>query len=740
MDREVKAQRDFSAGQLDPTALRRDDTDIMQAGLRTARNVRLLNTGAIARRPGRRLLFATTGITERIRPAANEYWYMTFEPGRVIFRSVGLAESATFSDMPWAASWLKDLRFDVSGGNVIVTHQKMRPRVFSYDPVARVWSSAQFTFAVDATGARREPFHQYFSGSGITMKPSARTGTITLTFSKPVLSSGHVGVRFRYAERQVQITAVNSSTVATATVIEQLPPTINIEVDNVRGLQVGDVIEGLISGAKGQVAVIDGLTVQVLVSKNWNGFDLTNGTPTGTGEMIVGPRSKMKVTAQAEVNPTLTTQWEEALMSDFRGWPGIVRSDSQRLIFANFPQYSPGICWSAVGTLNDFKVGAEADEAIFEYVPENCTVLDIVGGADEFVFTDTGVFLIPISAANPLRPGSITFKKITEDAAAPVRPQSSSQGIVYVNAGRTRVMAIVPVRSTTVESQSYTVDDLTEFHGPLIKSPVALAVTSSDVAAPERYLYVVNADGSMAVARYDSRQKWVGWVPWDGLGAVQWVSAAGPEVIVNASYQTGAGVLRYTESFDEDLLLDATLALASPTGQAPLELENFTQLTTETGEALFVDTTYAYNWAPGTTLSVVREGWYRGDYEIQSDGSLSGIIPVENAVGLLGGFNFTVEVEPFVPQSQEGQSRKQRLRRRRLTQVAAVVQRSQAIEVAGRLVGFWNAGENEEEAPPLRDETYRARVLGREWDPRWSVKQTLPGSLTILELTSEVTV
>ncbi|HZH50260.1 MAG TPA: hypothetical protein VEZ16_00110 [Microvirga sp.] len=737
MDREVKAQRDFSAGQLDPTALRRDDTDIMQAGLRTARNVRLLNTGAIARRPGRRLLFATSGITERIRPAVNEYWYMTFEPGQVIFRSEGLAESAVFTGLPWNASWLRDLRYDVSGGNVIVAHQKMRPQVFSYDAVARVWSHAPFTFALDETGGRREPYHQYFPGSGITMQPSARSGNVTLTFSGPVLSSAHVGVRFRYAGRQVRVTQVMSPTSAKADVIEKLPPTYRIQVDSTNGLEVGDVIEGITSGTKGQVTRINQDTANVLIAQNWNGFDLTGGTPEGTGEAIAGPRSKMKITAQDEIDPAPTTQWEEALMSDYRGWPGIVRSDAQRLILANFPQYGPGICWSAVGTLNDFLVGADADDAIFEYVPENCQVLDVLGGADEFVFTDTGVYYIPISAANPLRPGSIEFRKISKDAAAPIRPQDTTQGLVYVNAGRTRILAVI---ATGQSAAPYVVDDLTEFHGPLIKSPVCLAVTSSDVAAPERYLYAVNVDGTMAVARYDRRQKWVGWVPWDGLGAVQWASAAGSEVIVNASYQTGAGILRYTESFDEDLLLDASLSLASATGHSPLELENWTQFTTETGEALLVDASYAFNWAAGVTLSVVREGWYRGDYVVQSDGSLSGSIPVANAVGLMGGFNFTVEVEPFVPQSQEGQSRKQRLRRRRLTQVAAVVQRSQAIEVAGRLVPFWNAGENEEEAPPLRDETYRARVLGREWDPRWSVKQTLPGPLTILELTSEVTV
>ena len=49
------------------------------------------------------------------------------------------------------------------------------------------------------------------------------------------------------------------------------------------------------------------------------------------------------------------------------------------------------------------------------------------------------------------------------------------------------------------------------------------------------------------------------------------------------------------------------------------------------------------------------------------------------------------------------------------------------------------APENEEQPPALRDETYRTRKLGREFDPRWSVKQPFPGALTILEMATEVT-
>jgi hypothetical protein len=499
-----------------------------------------------------------------------------------------------------------------------------------------------------------------------------------------------------------------------AGVAETLPPTFTVSVDNVAGLAVGDIIEGVNSGCKGQVTSVDPVNKAflVVVSANWNGFDMTGGVG-GGGEKIAGPRSSMKVQAFSEVQPSESIDWEEALMSDYRGWPGHVASDQQRLCFSNFKQYGAGIVWSAIGTLNDFLVGADAEDAIFEYIPENCQVLSMAGySGDEFVLTDTGVFYIPISSTSPLKPGSVSFRKISSDGSSTIRAQSTTDGLAFVNSGRTRVLAVQP---TGQQAAPYLVQDMTELHSALIKSPVALAITPSDVIAPERYLYAVNADGTMAVARYDRSRKWVGWVPWDGVGAVRWVSASGPEVTVDVEYDTLPVGLRQTEAFDDSMEVD---------GVRPLSGGN----------------PYSLPWASGLTIAVLNGSWYRGSYDVATGGVPTDDILTPPSGSLMAGFAFVVEAEPFVPQTQEGASRKQRLRRRRLSQVACVVQRSQAIEVAGRLVPFWLAGENQEIAPPLRDEVYRSRVMGRDFDPRWSVKQTLPGALTILELTTEVTV
>lgn len=731
MEAQLVPQRDFSAGQIDDTALRADDTEIMRAGLRRARNVRILASRSLRRRPGRRVLFPTTGICDKVRPAAGVEWFMAIEPGGIVFRNALLSASVSFTGMPWTLAMLKDMRWVESGGSVIFAHTLMRPQVFTYDRLTQSWSHSVFAFSVDPTGATRQPFHNFFLGSGVTMQPSGRSGSIGITMSGPVLNVFHAGVVFTYAGRQLRVDVVTSLTTANCTVIEELPPVFNIVVDNVNGLAVGDVIEGVTSGAKGQVAAIAGLTLSVLVEKNWSGFE--------TSEVVAGPRSKMTVGSQTAGGTVPSTQWAEALMSDFRGWPGCVSKDVQRIIFCRFLQAGAAVCWSSTGTLNDFRVGAEKEDAIFEFVPENCLVLDVVGGADEFLFTDKGVYYVPVSTSNPLIPGSIDFRLISDDPASPIRPRSTTEGLIFINSSLTRVFAVIGTGQT---ARPYVIEDLSEYHSELIRSPVALATSTADVSAPERYLYAANGDGTLAVARYQkapTQRGWVGWVPWDGLGFIEWISAGSDSVIVTARYETSAGTIRFVEVFDDNLLLDASQALASVTGQTALDLTPGDALELSPGDPLLLDEAFAFNWAAGTEISVERNGWYRGRYTVGVDGSLSGVVPVNNTLGMNGGFNFEVEVEPFVPHVDGGKSVKQRLRRRRLKQIAATVQRSQALEVAGYLVPFYRAGENEEQAPALRDETYRSRKLGREFDPRWSVRQTLPGALTILELATEVT-
>ncbi len=734
MRSQIIAQQDFSAGQIDETALRSDDTPVMRAGLRRAENMRITNTRSLTRRPGRRSQFQTTGIVETVFPASGEEWRMALEPGGVTFRSADLSTSVTFTGAPWTLAQIPEISWVEEGGTIILAHQAFSPRAYGYDRLTKTWQSFPFSFASEPSGASRAPFYNFYLGSGVTMTPSARSGSITITMSAAVLNVAHEGLLFRYGERQLRIVDVTSATTATATVVEELPPSFRVTVNNVDGLQIGDVIEGVDSSAKGQVIAVNAgaKTFDVVLSKTWAGF-------TGT-EIIAGPRSRMTFASQAVISPLASTIWDEPLMSTYRGWPGCVSKDQRRVIFARFPQLGPAIVYSATGTLNDFKVGADRTDAIFEIVPDNCTVLNVVGSADQFIFTDRGVYYIPVSTANPLIPGSIEFRLITDDPASSVRPSQTPEGLVFVNGARTRILALI---GTGQSARPYIVEDATEYHLALIKSPTRITATNTGVSAPERYLYAVNDDGTLAVGRVQrtAQSKWLGWLPWSGAGRVVWACSGSDTVGVTVEYDTASGPVRFYEVFDDSATLDCSQPLASLDGGALLEVSDGVLLLTE-GERAPISLGYdaALGWASGLTVSVDQNGWYRGDYAVGSTGALETPIAAGGIEGLQAGFNFPVVVEPFVPHAAEGQSLRQRMRPRRLHQVAATVLHSQSFTVAGQLIPFYRDGENMEEAAPLRSMNYCARVLGRDFDPRWTVEQPLPGALTLLELTAEVTI
>lgn len=729
IESQVIAQRDFSAGQLDITAMRADDTEIMRAGCKVAKNVRVLNTRGLKRRPGRRVLFETNGIAELIRPVPNETWFMVLEPGKIRFLRRDFGVTSEFNGMPWTADILPDLRWIESGGMIIVAHQSFRPQVFSYIQSESTWTYSIFEFSSVGSSKLAQPFYNFYSGAGITMTPSSRSGYITVNFSAPILNANHVGVEFRYVERQLRITQVLNSYSAHAIVLETLSPSVYCQFNTTVGLEVGDIVEGITSGARAYVvSVISGTEAVVTFLSGWNGFTVD--------ESVGTPRAKIIYKAGSEVSPQPIMIWDEALMSDYRGWPGVVAKDSQRIIFSKFKQLGPAVAWSAIGTFNDFSVGADLSSAFYETVPDNCLVQDVIGGSDEFVLTDRGLFYVPISQEKPLAPGNIEFRKITDDGCSPVRARDTMNGIVFLDAGLTRVLACIP---TGQVARPYIVEDLTEYHSSLISKPWVIAATNAESSMAERYLYVTHSSGQLSVAAYQRSQgdQWVGWTPWSGRGFVHWISSLGADVITTCSYQTPNKILRFVEVFDESALLDASMPIANIGGSIALTVDD--QSLTVGGEALTLGTNYSFNWPAGSSIHVEQNGWYRGEYIVNSDGTLSGL-SVENYNTVSGGFNFEVEVEPFIPHAAPHLSQRQRLRRRRIKQAVVKVINTQAIEINGVPTGYWNGGENEELPPPLREMSYSRRILGRMPDPTWNVTQKLPGRLTILEMTTEVTV
>lgn len=729
----VTAQRDFSGGEIDETAERRDDTKIFLAAVKQGQNLQALDTGAARRRFGRRVRYFDGGLHDIVHPTGETEFDVTFADQRFTARLTNGSIVSNITGAPWTDAILRELSWEEFGRHIFVTHRTIPTQLLEFDPDAGTWSLFPFTFRTLLNGALAEPFYR-FADFGETMTPSARTGTITLVTSADVFEDGHVGVRFTWVKKQVEITTVTDARNATATVIETLPPTYDVTVDSVEGYVIGEEVDGSDSNTKGELIAIDtgAKKLTIIIISGFNGY--------ATAEYVVGGDGRGKVTAQAEVSPGASVQWEEALISPVRGYPGTVATDAQRLIFCDLAQFEQGILWSGVNRPDDFSVSGDADGAIFDYVTSRCRVLFVIGGADEIVITDRGVFYIPISAATRLAPGSVEFRRISTDSAAKVRPAAFPDGVVFVGSTQTRLIAVV---GTGQVARPYVTKPLTTHHTHLFSEVISLAVSDDSAAAVGgRYIYAANSDGTAVVGRYDETADWIGWYPWTGVGVINSIVARYGEVIMAVTYVLETVSVDTVEVVDPDALMDGMIDLDTFVGTDPIKDSTGEAILDSTGEPIYASSGALVPFGE-TNMDAMDGDFYLGQFHIHDDGEVhihDELVAEEDLSSVSLGFAFTVIVKPLLPSSDAGEDRGQRMKRRKIARGAITVRDTQSFEVNGQVHAGFLGGEDMETDRPLRDATYRFRTRGRSFDPPIEIIQATPGHFTLIELAAEVTV
>ncbi|BBF92638.1 hypothetical protein [Blastochloris tepida] len=719
IQKEVTVQTNFAAGQIDIWALRNDALKIRASGLRSALNARSTAAGAIETRPGREMLFAGELRVDDIRVPSGAVFRLAFSDGKLTIRNADGLLVQTFSSMPWAgatASDVREIEWARIGYQIVIVYRGNRPKLVTFNNDGSSWSCEDFAFDTRRNGALQQPYYRH-AARGVTMTPSAYSGAgITVTFSSSgVLTAAHVGARLRYLDSELVVTAVApGGGSATANITELLARTYNVTVASGAGYAIGDTVEGLTSSVRGQVAAVSGNVVTV-VAEDWTGFTV--------GEKLAGPNASSAISAVATAaSPAATTEWDEEMMGAVHGWPASVSVDGGRLIFCRFRDVPNAIAWSALQQPKDFYVGAESTDAILETMPGEARVIHVLGGMDQFVLTDTSCYYIPVSADNPIRPGSIEFRLIDVIGSSLVQPQSTAEGVVFVDANSTRVYGLI---ATGVTARPYMLADLSEHHTLIIKTPVALSVTSGRDQHPERYIYVVNADGTMAVGRYIRGEDFVGWFPWSGSGRAVWVSARVAGATVVASYDI-AGATRYAcETVSSDSYLDGEM----PAFEAAPALD--AQRPVGFGPLWF----YA-----GAAVVVRRGALDLGERDVDATGNLV-VLPQDEFSGdEVAGRRFTMDVEPFIHRSGEGQSVKQRMRRHKLARVQWTIRGNQNVELDGQIFPAHRDSDDHTVEAPTSIRSLRRRMIGRDFDPRTSLRQPLAGRVAILEFTAEITV
>lgn len=721
---QIIRQRDFTGGEINPDAIRRDDMELLKFAVRYARNMVSTNTGAITRRPGRRRLFEDRGVIEEFKPFDDVAYRVVFVAGRVKIRSEDGALVASLA-APWTESDLESLVVETMDNEIFIAWRGA-PQVVTVQQGTLMWSIGAYAFSVGIDGARRTPFYRFKTTLGISMKPAARTGSnINVVFSAPVLVSAYVGVLFRYAGRQLRITNVLSATTARATIVEELPPTYDINVASASGFSIGQIVETDTTNMKGGIVKITGNQLQIVV------FDKLT-VPTN-GETIVGPTASSTISSFAEASePGATTQWDEQFISAYRGYPRSVSKDRQRLIFCNFPQFKSAVLWSATGDNRDFEVGADPDDAIFEYISAECQVFHVTGGYDEFVITDKGVYYVPVSVGTPLQPGSVEFRPIFSQELANVKPVEVTEGVIFIDKSGTGIFAISATGQT---ARPYIANEINPYSRHLFEGVKSIAVTSGTGNFPTRQIYAVNADGTVVVGQFNANRDNVGWLKW-GNGIVRSVTGSYGSVLFMTDYDFGGDSVGVAEQADYDLLFDCATTFDTSDQTDFLSLANGSPLTLADGSKISLSGTVATFYA-GREVDVHGGGFYLGKIAVPESGIITTFAGYDE---LTIGVSWDWEMTPLFPRFDDGQPVGQGEQRRKVEHMVATVRETQEFQIGNRVFGSHRGGEDMAEPVPTRDDTYKYREVGRSYDPVVPIKSTFPGNFKLIELATRITV
>lgn len=760
------SQRDFSFGEVDANLKRADEHPARKGGLRQMSNCRILNSGALEMRSGRSAMFPAppSARIEQITMSPGNEFKISFGAGQgtgqiQIYSSSGV-QVASFTNqgsglpLPWTLLNADAIVYAQLGLKIYITFPGMKPQQVTWDGVT-TWTIADYA-ELSVGAQKRTPFYR-ISPQGITILPSAQTGNITVTASAPVFTPAHVGTRIRFVNRQILIAGYTSPTVVTATVQEPLPgsQSFNFATDPTLTYAVGDVVRGSVTGSAGVITSVTSSPAAIsiqLISTNssvTNIFDPTIGFAQTvfaftSSDTIVGPGGGLAPSAVTPIQTCrATTYWDDEVINTMRGYPASCFVDQFRLGFCNFPSVPNGIAWSAINSPTDLYVGPNPADAMFELAPDKVQVFYVLAGPEssEFVFCDKKLYYIKIDASTPLKPGSVGFQTLSGDGCAQVQPRVTQEIILYVNAGRSTVLAIV---ASGAYYRPFNTKNLCEFHSHLFSDIRAIAVPTADGAFNERYAYVLNGDGSIIVGKYSldvGQAPKVGWGPWSGVGAVRWVSAADADVLFTTTYfnlTTVCEILDETKYLDGTVFVNALPAPFAPAvGKGPLW------------------------WIASNSVSLMDQSTRSmGTYQVDGNGF---IIPQGNAgedlsaASLVAGQAWTSTVEPFCPNANSGADVGQRMKMRQITSFAVYVLQSTGFLLGhlfssrqtrtspplGTLMNFrrfpaWNQDDDPTKPPPERETTEAYPTQGSSYDPRAVLIKDTPGPLQLLEIGIEV--
>jgi len=711
-------QTDFTGGQINAGAKRRDQLEFVKTGAKQMTNFRVEAIGTIVQRPGKQPQFGVPGSrTEYVRMQAGHEFMLNFGDGMLTIYNLDGTSFVQNAGYDWNLASVDSLSFCIALFDIVIcgpsastAAANFQPQIARWNPADQTWTFLPYSFRL-INSQTQEPFYR-FGIPGATMQYDGYTGNVNLTCSVPYFTAGMVGSRLSIVGEQVVILSVTDPQHAVVNVAYRLPDNVVIGVVDGRPFEIGMIVEArdqdlkfevgsvkALFGFNGAVFLnyveIGGVMLSSLICDFtqffYNPYD-PDKNPTGPDVLISPIGSSQWVGVPFARGPGFSTvEWTEEFMCAQRGWPSGCAYTAGRLAFFGFPQMQEAILWSAVGSSdvvwvdpvaaqNQPEAGASPEAAILEFEASRPAIINLVEWGDIFVFTDRGIFFIPVSQSTPLSPGNVEFRRFSNDGVSPIRPVSTQDAIVYINTGLNRCSV---VRATGSLTRPYVSDDVSEQHSPLFTGPVSLAIATGDGLYPERHVYVVNADGTIVVGKFTQQRTLIGWVPWTSQAPATWVTNAGPLVWFTSKYTNALGVAYVVELENANSYLDGTVYFNAPL--AGMTNGGLGPLWHLAGQTVQVLDSQGFAYVNGVPPAVIDYG----DRKVDANGNLIQL-PTDAYDGSLtayaGVWNAPV-YEPFLFPPKEGTATPgARGRRRGLQRAIITVQHSNGFTFGNRTI------------------------------------------------------
>tara|TARA_B100001057_G_scaffold90569_2_gene86830 strand:- start:45 stop:2309 length:2265 start_codon:yes stop_codon:yes gene_type:complete len=585
----------FQFGEISPSLISRTDSKVYSNSAQKVENFFIRAEGGVIKRSGLSNIyeFDTSIDTSKVQQhrivpfifSDDERYIISLENLKIrVFRvdtsfnvtlATTITQDSSSAALPFTHDNIHQVTYAQSGDTMFIAHQTFMVRKLVRTGLT---SFAVETYTFDQNSANTIVHQPYFSFQtpGVTLDPSATSGSsVTFTTSSAYWDttgsqsggnypdSKHIGINFRYNDAEFQITSVQSATQATGTVFGNLKR--RLKVDSLRTNEgVGTVRVTLVAhglSASDAFTVADASAVGGIARSNLNGSRTVAEVIDDNTFTFTAGANATSATAGGGT-PTLethapVTEWSEQSYSALRGFPAAVAFHQNRLWYGGTLGQPDGLWGSKTATYFNFDVGdAEDDDAIdiTTSIGEVNTIRHIISNKDLHVFTSTDEFILPALQGQVTTPTNASIERQTSFGSSFLRPYIYDGATVFVDSSGAMVREFIFADAV----KGYTGQPISTLSSHLINTPIQMSMLSGAIGRAENYLFIVDADGTLAVFNSNRVEQRAGWTQFTSQGSFHSCCVIDTHVYAVVKFDKGDGTNKYflcefSNTFNTDL-------------------------------------------------------------------------------------------------------------------------------------------------------------------------------------------